>query len=324
MSLLNVLSIGLFYPFFLYLRYALVYSKTQISGKKLIFKGNIFVFYVRYIWWYFLTIITFGIYHFFLEYKLYKWVVNNIYLEDKYLDSYFDKDILESFLINLIYNSILILTLGLGYPYVKCLKYRWRIRNTYISGKNLRFIGDGKKLAKKYIEWVVLTIFTFGLFAIFWGVLEEKFRIENTIFDEHELSYNREIEDKENEAFNYLYLNVNKVFFYLIIILFYFTILFVIVYLISSFKIILVLIDILLFIEFIYLYDILLLFITKLYQNVSKRYFVYFFLLELISFIISLIFIESNIGILLLNIIFVSLLSALLFYSLLYKRQTYH
>jgi len=35
LAILNLISIGILYPFFLYLRYALVYSKTQIDGYKL-------------------------------------------------------------------------------------------------------------------------------------------------------------------------------------------------------------------------------------------------------------------------------------------------
>jgi len=97
LAILNFISIGILYPFFLYLRYALVYSKTQIDGYKLVFKGNIFVFYFHYLWWYFLTIITLGIYHFFLEYKLYKWVVKNIYFDNNKKAIKLEKDDYEKY-----------------------------------------------------------------------------------------------------------------------------------------------------------------------------------------------------------------------------------
>jgi len=323
LAILNLISIGILYPFFLYLRYALVYSKTQIDGYKLVFKGNIFVFYFHYLWWYFLTIITLGIYHFFLEYKLYKWVVKNIYFDNRFGDSYFSKDIIESFLINMLCNAILILTLGLGYPFIKCIKYRWRIRNTYISGIPLRFIGDSKELTKKYLGWISLTILTLGLFAIFWGVLEEKYRIENTIIaqDEKEMS---ESEVKESEALNYIYLNVNKTFFNFILVLFYITLFFIIIYLLSYIHILLFVIDIMMTIEFIYIYDIVILFLSKLFNNRRINYFIFFLVFEVICLILSLIFISLSIGILLLNIFFISLISAFIFYFLLYRKQTYH
>lgn len=328
LSLFNFFSLGLFYPFFLYIRYFFVYSKTQISNKKLKFKGNIFVFYYHYLFWYFLTIITFGIYHFFLEFKLYKWAISSTYIEGEENESYFNKDILESFLLNILSTFIIIITLGIGYPFAKCIRYRWRLRNTIISGKRLRFIGNSSDLSKKYLKWLLLSIATFGFFALFIDVLDEKYRVENTVFADSNII--NEKEEKESNALDYAYLNTNEIFFKIIIVLGFFAIVLLLAYLIMKMYFILIFIDMLLLIELLFLFDVTLMFISKLFENNKKMILAFvlcFIIISLFILAISLFMLFNNIlyliSILLLNISIVVLFSIFIFYLFIYKKQTY-
>lgn len=50
---------------------------TYIDGKQLVFKGTAMGLFGQYIKWFLLTIITIGIYGFWLNIKLHQWVVAN-------------------------------------------------------------------------------------------------------------------------------------------------------------------------------------------------------------------------------------------------------
>ena len=60
------------------------------------------------------------------------------------------------------------------------------LENTTIDGKKIKFIGEGSSLLGKFILWYFLTIITLGIYS-FWMIAKlEKFKVENTVFDEIE------------------------------------------------------------------------------------------------------------------------------------------
>ncbi len=320
LKLLNILSIGLFYPFFLYLRYRFVYSKTYISGYKLEFKGNLFVFYFKYFGWYILNLLTLGIYNFFLEFKLYKWAVSCTYINDIQGQSYFEKDELESLLLNILCTFLLIITFGLSFPLVKCIRYRYRARNTLISNKRLKYIGNTKMLVKMYIRWIILSISTLGCFILFIKVLDEKHRIEHTIINDNDF------EEKESIAIDYVYANTNPLLLKLVFLLGYFLLFFSFIFLIFQQIILLVILNIVLFIILFFLYDILTKYLIKIdYKLISKigKYYLIFLLVILsVSLILIINKILMTFMIILINYIVIGLLSFIAFYFLIYKKQT--
>lgn len=289
LKLLNIVSIGLFYPFFLYLRYVLVYSKTSISGLKLRFKGNLLLFYLKYFSWYFLTLITLGTYRFFLEFKLYKWAISCTYIQESNGESYFSRDELESLLLNILCTFLLIITLGLSFPLVKCIKYRYRARNTFISGHQLKFVGTKKEIINMYLHWIIYTILTLGLFILFMNVLEEKYRIEHTIIKKDN---DNEI---ESDSLDYVYKNSNKI---TIKILFYLGCLFigiVILYIFYQSILLLILANILLSIELSILYRLIDKYLSFIKINVINKLCIYYVIFLCISLLVFMILYFNNI-----------------------------
>ncbi len=62
---------------------------------------------------------------------------------------------------------ITVFTLGLGYPLAYVLSCKWEYKHTVYDGKRLNFDGSSLELFKKWIVWILLSIVTIGIFAIF-------------------------------------------------------------------------------------------------------------------------------------------------------------
>ena len=73
--LLTIFTLGLGYPFAVCLKEKWYAKHTIIDGKQLTFDGNGMQLFGNYIKWFLLTIITLGIYGFWLKIKMKKWVV---------------------------------------------------------------------------------------------------------------------------------------------------------------------------------------------------------------------------------------------------------
>lgn len=69
--------------------------------------------------------------------------------------------------INLLQGFLMMITLGLAFPWTVCIKQRWLARHTYLDGRQLVFDGTGGQLFGNYIKWFLLTIVTFGIYG-FW------------------------------------------------------------------------------------------------------------------------------------------------------------
>ncbi len=60
-----------------------------------------------------------------------------------------------------------IFSLGLAYPALKCWQMRWEVSRTYMNGRRLVFDGKAYMLYGSYIKWLLLSIVTIGIYAIF-------------------------------------------------------------------------------------------------------------------------------------------------------------
>ena len=58
-------------------------------------------------------------------------------------------------------------SLGLAYPPLKCWQMRWEVSRTYMNGRRLVFDGKAYMLYGSYIKWLLLSIVTIGIYAIF-------------------------------------------------------------------------------------------------------------------------------------------------------------
>lgn len=59
------------------------------------------------------------------------------------------------------------ITLGIAYPFLMCSKEKWLKSHTFVNGRQLEFDGNGAQLIGKFIVWLLLSLITFGLYAIF-------------------------------------------------------------------------------------------------------------------------------------------------------------
>lgn len=78
---LNTISFGLLYPFTVCFKLRWINKHTVINKKKVVFTGKALNLFGKYILWCFLTIITLGIYGFWLDIKMLKWQTKNIHIK---------------------------------------------------------------------------------------------------------------------------------------------------------------------------------------------------------------------------------------------------
>lgn len=96
--------------------------------------------------------------------------------------SYFDGSTLQLFCWRLLGTILFIITLGLAFPWIMCMIYRWETKHTVISGYRLAFDGKGSQLFGRYLLWLLLCIVTFGIFAIFVANKIKMWKTKHTVF----------------------------------------------------------------------------------------------------------------------------------------------
>lgn len=73
-----------------------------------------------------------------------------------------------------------VLTLGIAFPWLVCLKQRYVCAHTYINGRKQYFDGSGIQLIGKFICWLLLTIVTFGIYLFWLGLKVRKWIARHT------------------------------------------------------------------------------------------------------------------------------------------------
>jgi uncharacterized membrane protein YjgN (DUF898 family) len=76
-GLITILTLGICYPLALCMTYGWETNHTIINGKRLHFNGKAVDLFLHWLLWWFLTIITLGIFSFWLTISLKKWIVKN-------------------------------------------------------------------------------------------------------------------------------------------------------------------------------------------------------------------------------------------------------
>lgn len=80
-TIVSVISLGILIPWVVCLKESWYAERTIIDGKRLCFDGTGLQLFGNYIKWFLLTIITFGIYSFWLHIKLKQWVVKHTHFD---------------------------------------------------------------------------------------------------------------------------------------------------------------------------------------------------------------------------------------------------
>lgn len=99
-------------------------------------------------------------------------------------ESYFDGGLLQLIGWNILGGLITVITLGICYPWAKCMKVNWETKHTVIEGKRLRFDGRAIQLFGNWIKWFLLCIITIGIFSFWVPIKMKKWVTKHTFFVE--------------------------------------------------------------------------------------------------------------------------------------------
>lgn len=201
---LITLSIGAPWGKCMLLRYEI--EHTNLNGKRLKFVGTGGEYFVERFKWIFFTIITLGIYGWWVPIKKTKWILSKIHFEDEaYVkeESYFDGKVIQLVGINILSYLITSLSFGILFPFARCLKLKWIAKHSIINKKKIVFDGKALSLFGHYLLWMFLTIITFGIFGLWLGIKITKWEVKNS-----HIKLAGEVEKKDNNALIAIILSV--------------------------------------------------------------------------------------------------------------------
>ncbi len=177
-TLLTGLTLGLCFPFAKCWLYTWEAKHTVIDGRRLKFCGKPSGFLGTWLLCIVLTIVTLGIYGFYVPIKFQKWKEANTFFEDE-LTSYdselklqyekvsaFDGTFWQYFGWHLLGVLLTVFTLGLCYPVSVNMIYSWEQRHKIYCKKRCSFDGSAGGLFGTWILYIFLTIITLGIFSI--------------------------------------------------------------------------------------------------------------------------------------------------------------
>lgn len=173
-TIVSLVTCGIAAPWMLCKIYHWRIDNTKINGKKLVFTGTGASLLGHWILWEVLTIVTCGLFSFFAHVALRKWELEHTLIEGEPVMpnekvSYFDGGSFAYFGYGLLASLILILTLGLAYPWVMVMLQKWDTKHQVINGRRLAFNGTGLGFLGEYLIIFLLTLITCGIYGS-WGV----------------------------------------------------------------------------------------------------------------------------------------------------------
>lgn len=180
--LLTVITLGLAYPAAVCMLLRWECKHTVINGRRLKFTGRGAQLFGKYILWWLLSVITFGIYGIWLGLNMKKWTVEHTVYADDHTQavSRFTGGVGGFLGIHLLAGFLTVFTVGIGAPWAKRMVIQWEMRHTYISGTRLGFTGKGGQLLGKYLLWGLLTVITLGIYGLFVPIRFLKWQYKHT------------------------------------------------------------------------------------------------------------------------------------------------
>jgi len=181
--IISVFSLGIASPWSRCMLLSYRINHTVYNGKRLKFEGTGGSLFGLRLKWFFLTLITFGIYLFFKPVSKLKWIMSNIHFEDETFikgESYFSGNTFGLILVNIVCKILNILTLGLLSPFTYCYKHKWIVKHTIINRKKIIFNGKALDLFLHKLLWNFLTIITIGIFSFWYYIAESKWLTKKT------------------------------------------------------------------------------------------------------------------------------------------------
>jgi len=193
-SIVLPFSLGFAFPWWLCKVYGWKVKHTIVEGKRLKFNGTGMSLFGHYILWSFLTIITLGIFGWWLVIFVNKWLAKNTTFADAENESRatastenlscFDGRLIQFVGWGLLGIVVIPFSLGFALPWWLCKIYGWKVNHSVIEGKRLKFNGTGMSLFGHYILWSFLTIITLGIYGWWLIISVNKWLVKNTFFAE--------------------------------------------------------------------------------------------------------------------------------------------
>lgn len=185
--LIVLFSFGIATPYAICREYKWLYNHEVIDDRRLIFVGKAGSLLGQWIKWMLLSIITLGIYAWLIPIRKARWIAQNTHIEP-YVNngqenrSHFDGTFWEYLGEAIIEALIITFTLGLATPYVICRGYRWQLEHQVIDGQRLVFDGKVGQLFGTWIKWVLLSVITLGIYALWLPIKKQKWLTSHTHF----------------------------------------------------------------------------------------------------------------------------------------------
>ena len=180
----STITLFLAFPAMMCFYYKWVASHTEINGKKMYFDGNGLQLFGKYLLWSFLTVITLGIYSFFLVIKMKKWITSHTHYVDlannEESKSKFTGGTFKLFFVRLWAVIVTIITLSFGAYWAKCFVERWKAKHTIIDGYRQSFDGKASQLFGKCVLWGFLTVITLGIYSFWFMTNYKKWIVSHT------------------------------------------------------------------------------------------------------------------------------------------------
>lgn len=205
-AVITIFTLGLAYPAAAVIKERYLKDRTIISNRKLKFDASAGDLYITYIKWMILVFITFGIYIFWLNRNILRWKVSNtnfVDRKDTEKESFFDGTVGGLFVTNLLTVLMIIFSLGIALPWALSYKTRYVNNHTIINGSRLEFKGTGSNLFGKFIVWLLLTIATFGIYALWLNLNIIKWEVRSTSINKLETNLENNVKEvSENMRLN--------------------------------------------------------------------------------------------------------------------------
>ena len=146
-------------------------THTVIDGKRLDFNGTGGSLFGHWILWELLSVITCGIYSFFVHVALKRWEMQHTTYEGQPAGAGdFDGNSFQYFGYGLIQVLLLMISCGLAAPWTLTIIQKWEMRHSIILGDRMRYDGTALGILGQYIIVFLLSIITFGIYSP-WGTV---------------------------------------------------------------------------------------------------------------------------------------------------------